>query len=126
MDIFHSPQEYLFNLRTTSSAEAKRLWRKEIKEKWENKCAYCSSEENLTIDHIIPQSKGGIDFTRNVVCCCHECNQDKSHTPWEDWYMSQDFFCEQRYEKIKNWMKSDPPSNLYRYSKRKNNIANIN
>jgi hypothetical protein len=123
MDIFHSPQEYLFNLRTTSSAEAKRLWRKEIKEKWENKCAYCGSGENLTIDHIIPESKGGVDFTRNVVCCCHECNQDKSHTPWEKWYMSQDFFCEQRYEKIKNWMKPDPPSNLYRYSKRKNNIA---
>jgi len=79
MDLLHSPSEYLFNLRTTSSSEAKRLWRKEIKEKWENQCAYCGSKENLTIDHIIPQSKGGTDFTKNVVCCCHSCNQSKGH-----------------------------------------------
>ena len=81
MDLFRSPSEYLFNLRTTSPGEAKRMWRQKIKESWEHQCAYCGSEENLTIDHIVPQSKGGMDFTKNVVCCCHSCNQDKSHTP---------------------------------------------
>ena len=67
MDLFRSPSEYLFNLRTTSPGEAKRMWRREIREKWENQCAYCGSEDNLTIDHIVPQSKGGLDFTKNVV-----------------------------------------------------------
>mgnify|MGYP003337671097 FL=1 len=123
MDLLRSPSEYLFNLKTTSPGEAKRMWRQKIKESWEHQCAYCGSEKNLTIDHIIPQSKGGMDFTKNVVCCCHSCNQDKKHTPWEDWYFSQDFFNPERYEKIKEWMKPDPPVNLFKYRPRRNNVS---
>lgn len=119
----HSPSDYLFHLYTTSSGEAKRMWRKHIKESWGHKCAYCGSEDNITIDHIIPQSKGGSDTTKNVVCCCHSCNHDKGHTPWEDWYFSQGFFDIDRYEKIKNWIKPDPPTNLYRYALRRNNAS---
>jgi 5-methylcytosine-specific restriction endonuclease McrA len=123
MDLLHSPDQYLYNLHATSSSEAKRLWRRQIREKWEHKCAYCGSEEKLTIDHIVPQSKGGMDFTKNVVCCCHSCNQDKGHTPWEDWYFSQEFFSTEKYEKIKNWMKPDPPVNLFSYRPRRNNLT---
>ena len=50
-----SPEEYLFNLYATSQSEAKLLWRKQIKESWDHKCAYCGSEEDLTLDHVIPQ-----------------------------------------------------------------------
>ena len=101
MPLYNSPQAYVFNLQTTSSAEAKRLWRKKIKEEWDHKCAYCGSDDGLTLDHVVPRSKGGADYTKNVVCCCHDCNQDKGHTPWEDWYFSQEFFSMERYEKIK-------------------------
>jgi hypothetical protein len=123
MDLLHSPSEYLFNLRTTSSSEAKRLWRKEIKEKWENQCAYCGSKENLTIDHIVPQSKGGTDFTKNVVCCCHSCNQSKGHEHWKLWYVQQDFYSEDKFDKIEEWMKPDPPTNLYAYRPRRNSAT---
>jgi len=116
----HSPKDYLFQLHATSSGEAKRIWKRSIKEEWDHKCAYCGSEENLTLDHIVPQSKGGTDTTKNVICCCHSCNQDKAHTPWEDWYSSQSFFNEERYKKIKNWIKPDPPMNLYAYRPRRN------
>ena len=122
MDLLHSPQEYLFNLRTTSPGEAKRIWRREIKEKWEHKCAYCGSTENLTIDHIVPQSKGGIDFTKNVVCACHDCNQSKGHEHWKLWYVQQDFYTEDRFDKIVEWMKPDPPINLFAYRPRKNKV----
>lgn len=120
MELFSSSEQYLFNLHTTSSAEAKRIWRQKIREEWNYQCAYCGSEKNLTIDHIVPQCKGGLDFTKNVVCCCHSCNQDKGHTPWEDWYSSQGFFSFERYEKIKNWMKEDMPNKLFSYRPRKN------
>ena len=122
MPLYNNPQAYVFNLQTTSSAEAKRLWRQKIKEEWDLECAYCGSDEKLTIDHVVPRSKGGADFTKNCVCACHSCNQDKGHTPWEDWYFSQEFFDVDRYEKIKEWMKPDPPTNLYRYRQRRNNI----
>ena len=123
MDLLHSPQEYLFHLRTTSPGEAKRIWRREIKEKWEHKCAYCGSTENLTIDHIIQQSKGGIDFTKNVVCACHDCNQSKGHEHWKLWYVQQDFYTEDRFDKILEWMKPDPPMNLFAYRPRKNKVV---
>lgn len=123
MDLLHSPQDYLFNLQATKSGEAKRLWRQQIREKWDHKCAYCGSDQRLTIDHIVPQSKGGLDVTKNVVCCCHSCNQDKSHTPWEEWYFSQEFFSMERYEKIKQWIKPDPPINLFTYRPRRNNAS---
>jgi hypothetical protein len=123
MEIFSSPHQYLFHLQTTSSGEAKRMWRKKIKDKWENKCAYCGCDEHLTIDHIVPRSKGGPDFTKNCLCACHTCNQDKGHTPWEEWYNSQEFFSMQRYEKIKEWIKPDPPTDLFRYRPRRNNAT---
>ena len=123
MTILSSPQHYLFNLETTSSQEAKRLWRKKIKETWDYECAYCGSGNNLTIDHIVPRSKGGTDFTKNVLCCCHSCNQDKSHTPWKEWYFSQEFFSNERYEKVKEWMEPDPPTNLFAYRPRRNNAT---
>jgi hypothetical protein len=104
MTLYNSPDGYLFNLQTSSSSEAKRMWRQSIREKWNHKCAYCESEEKLTIDHIIPQCKGGSDFLTNVVCCCHECNQLKSHTDWEEWYYNQEFFSEERYQEILDWM----------------------
>ena len=68
MRVLSSPQQYLFNLETTSSQEAKRLWRRKIKESWDYECAYCGSDNHITIDHIVPRSKGGADFTKNVVC----------------------------------------------------------
>ena len=87
------------------------------------KCAYCGDDHNLTIDHIQPRSKGGTDFTKNCLCACHSCNQDKGHTPWEDWYLSQEFFSIQRYEKIKDWMKPEKSANLYTYRQRRNNAS---
>lgn len=111
----HSSKEYLFNLYATSSGEARRLWRKHIKESWEHKCAYCDSEENITLDHIVPRSKGGGDTTKNVVCCCHSCNQSKGHSPWEEWYSSQGFFDENRYQKILEWIKPNKIKTLFSY-----------
>ena len=51
MDILHSPQHYLFNLHTTNTGQAKRIWRQKIKERWGYKCAYCGSDSELTMDH---------------------------------------------------------------------------
>jgi hypothetical protein len=119
----HSFKDYLFNLETTSKAEAKRMWRRNIKEQWEHKCAYCDSEENITLDHVIPQCKGGLDIKTNVVACCHSCNQSKGHTPWQEWYYNQDFFTEAKRDAIVKWMKPEENSNLYKYRPRRNNAS---
>ncbi len=37
-------------------------------------CQYCGSAKNLTIDHVIPKSKGGKTSWGNLVTACHRCN----------------------------------------------------
>lgn len=43
-----------------------------------NKCQYCGSTKRLTIDHVIPRSKGGGDTWDNLVVACSSCNTKKS------------------------------------------------
>lgn len=44
-----------------------------------NQCVYCNEKENLSIDHIIPTSKGGIDSNKNTVYACLSCNRQKNN-----------------------------------------------
>lgn len=48
-------------------------------------CQYCGDRRHdLTIDHIIPRSKGGTDSWENVVAACLKCNVKKGdRTPKE-------------------------------------------
>lgn len=54
--------------------------RKNILIRDDNRCQYCALEfrdVNLTIDHVIPKSKGGSSRWNNVVAACKPCNQQK-------------------------------------------------
>ncbi|MEO9485002.1 MAG: HNH endonuclease [Ekhidna sp.] len=42
------------------------------------KCQYCGTSKELTIDHIIPRSKGGKSTWTNLVTACQRCNSRKS------------------------------------------------
>jgi len=39
-----------------------------------HKCQYCGATRRLTIDHVIPRSKGGKDTWQNLVVACSKCN----------------------------------------------------
>ena len=43
----------------------------------DHQCQYCGSYKNLTIDHVIPRSRGGKDTWENLVACCASCNIKK-------------------------------------------------
>src|SRR5947199_6106805 len=40
-------------------------------------CQYCGSRSNLTVDHVIPKSKGGPSSWDNIVASCAPCNRRK-------------------------------------------------
>jgi 5-methylcytosine-specific restriction endonuclease McrA len=40
-------------------------------------CQYCGSRSNLTVDHVIPRSKGGGSSWDNIVASCAPCNRRK-------------------------------------------------
>lgn len=47
-------------------------------------CSYCNAKENLTVDHIVPQSRGGKNEWSNLITACLECNLKKGNrTPNE-------------------------------------------
>jgi len=49
-----------------------------------NACVYCGSKKDLTLDHVIPKSRGGRDSWENLVTCCSKCNSKKADkTPKE-------------------------------------------
>lgn len=55
------------------------LSRKEIYERDGNKCVICDATEDLTIDHIIPKSKGGDNSALNKVTMCQYHNNEKGN-----------------------------------------------
>lgn len=42
------------------------------------RCTYCGSNEDLTIDHVIPLSKGGRNHKTNMTTACKPCNAAKA------------------------------------------------
>lgn len=40
-------------------------------------CLKCGSTENLTLDHVVPKSKGGMDHIDNLQTLCDKCNGKK-------------------------------------------------
>jgi 5-methylcytosine-specific restriction endonuclease McrA len=53
----------------------------------EYRCQYCGKTgiaNDLTLDHILPQSRGGKSIWENLVTCCRKCNNMKQNkTPRE-------------------------------------------
>jgi 5-methylcytosine-specific restriction endonuclease McrA len=46
-------------------------------------CQYCGKQEmrHMTIDHVIPRSRGGKSTWENLVCACRHCNNRKNNRP---------------------------------------------
>ncbi|HLF69291.1 MAG TPA: HNH endonuclease [Gaiellaceae bacterium] len=52
-------------------------------------CAYCGSNSNrLTLDHIVPRSRGGASVWENVVASCAPCNHRKGDRLLEETSMT--------------------------------------
>ena len=67
--------------------QTRALSRKNILLRDRNTCQYCGTvlaAAELTLDHVIPRSRGGSSTWENLVACCHPCNNRKGNrTPEE-------------------------------------------
>jgi hypothetical protein len=61
--------------------------REYVKEKEKNdECIYCGSKTNLTLEHILPRSRGGPDTIDNAVWVCKRCNSSKGDRRLYEWF----------------------------------------
>jgi 5-methylcytosine-specific restriction endonuclease McrA len=65
-------------IRTSLNSTAKKKLRRRLEARGK-RCANpcCNRRENLTIDHIVPLSKGGSDHISNLQLLCRACNLAK-------------------------------------------------
>lgn len=62
--------------------QTRALSRKNILLRDRNTCQYCGillSSGELTLDHVVPRSRGGSSTWENLVACCHPCNRRKGN-----------------------------------------------
>ena len=62
--------------------QTRALSRKNILLRDRNTCQYCAETlpaSDLTLDHVIPRSRGGVSTWENLVACCHTCNRRKGN-----------------------------------------------
>ena len=58
-------------------AASKRISRRAVFARDRHRCQYCGSSHRLTVDHVVPRSKGGDHSWENVVTSCAPCNLRK-------------------------------------------------
>ena len=62
--------------------QTRALSRKNILLRDRNTCQYCGvllASGELTLDHVVPRSRGGLSTWENLVACCHPCNRRKGN-----------------------------------------------
>ena len=70
------------------------------------KCAYSGqvlSKDTRSLDHIIPLNNGGKHEIWNLVSMYKPYNSSKHDKDMEEWYKQQDFYSEERLQKIYEW-----------------------
>jgi hypothetical protein len=115
MGMRNGPNELLQSLSELRPGDAKRRYRKSIFEDFPTRgpfghcaCAYCGKwGEKLTIDHIVPKSKGGPHFAKwNNIPSCLSCNAQKGSLPVFEWWRPQRFWTQQREQAFLGWVHS--------------------
>ena len=82
----HYPWPSIVRLRTYASVPYKNILisRKNVLRRDRFRCQYCGGRDLLTVDHVMPKSRGGKDTWENLVAACTRCNNRKgSRTPDE-------------------------------------------
>jgi len=86
---------------------ADELWRRWLE--FDHCCAYCGIDGDMHIEHVIPISKGGEHHLGNIVPACQRCNYSKNSAPVEEWYKSQPFFSDVKWQKIQDILAKSMP-----------------
>jgi hypothetical protein len=122
MGVRSGPDELLHSLAELRPSEAKRQFRKSILEDYPLRgpfghcaCAYCGKwGEKLTLDHVVPKSKGGPHFAKfNLVPACLACNAKKSNFALINWWRQQEFWTKNKEATLLSWVYANSLANAH-------------
>ena len=74
------------------------------------KCCYCGKSEGRSKksrfdkEHFLPISMGGKTVRSNIGPCCPTCNRARGNKPLLEWYRQQEFWTQEREDRIKAWI----------------------
>lgn len=57
----------------------------ELNKLYNSPCAYCGSNDKITLDHIVPINRGGAHSIGNLAPACEHCNKSKSDKLLVEW-----------------------------------------
>ncbi|MCK5076341.1 MAG: HNH endonuclease [Calditrichia bacterium] len=84
IDIKKDPQHIAREKEKVKKLRKSQWWQNEIAK---GICHFCGEKfppKELTMDHLVPLSRGGKSTRGNIVPCCKQCNNDKKYlTPAE-------------------------------------------
>jgi hypothetical protein len=83
-----------------------RQWRRTLHRYTDHCCIYCGNRSE-SIDHVMPQSRGGLSVTENCVPACLACNGRKGDADAFSWYRRQSFYDPRRAMAIRAWTDGD-------------------
>ena len=92
--VFLEPDEETLKRERNKAKELKksRWWQNLIQK---TQCYYCQvviEREQVTMDHVVPISRGGRSTPGNLVPACKRCNEQKrslTATEWQEWLALQ-------------------------------------
>lgn len=58
---------------------------KDLKRVYDSKCWRCGTKDNLSMDHVVPISRGGNHATGNIMTLCRSCNSSKGNKFLAEW-----------------------------------------
>lgn len=90
--LYHKRKAKFHNLMATLNIEQ---W-DNIKNHFNNKCAYCGKELDLTQDHFIPLSADGEYTSSNIIPACQSCNSSKHNKDFFEWYPKYKYYSQKR------------------------------
>lgn len=74
---FPMPSVIRLNRYVNAPYKGVNLTRQNIFKRDNNECQYCGTRRDLTLDHVIPSSRGGQHSWINLVTACKRCNAKK-------------------------------------------------
>jgi hypothetical protein len=83
-----------------------RRWRQNLHRCTNQSCIYCGKPSE-SIDHVLPQSRGGLSVTENCVPACLGCNGLKGDADAFSWYRRQSFYDPRRAMALRAWTEGD-------------------